>query len=86
MRCAQRLALEAVEYASRTDSPVFIGRTLLDRSELLHLAGRDAEARAVAADALAVAEAKGDVASAARAVAAARGAPDVALADLPMPA
>jgi ATP/maltotriose-dependent transcriptional regulator MalT len=83
---AQRLALEAVEYASRTDSPVFIGRTLIDRSEVLHLAGRHAEARVVAGDARAVAEAKGDVASAARAVAAARGAPDVALADLPMPA
>jgi hypothetical protein len=80
------LALGAVEYASRNDSPVFIGRTLLDRSEVLNLAGRHAEARVVAADALAVAEAKGDVASAARAVASAHGAPDVALADLPMPA
>jgi predicted ATPase/class 3 adenylate cyclase len=83
---AQRLALEAVEYARRTDSPVFIGRTLLDRSEVLHLAGQHADARVVAAEALAVAEAKGDVASAARAAAAAEGAPDVALADLSMPA
>ncbi len=83
---ALRLAMEAVEYARRTDSPVFIGRTLLDRSEVLHLTGRHDEARVVAGEALAVAEAKGDIASAARAVAASYGAPDLARADLPMPA
>jgi class 3 adenylate cyclase len=62
------------------------GGALRDRSEVLHLTGRHDEARVVAGEALAVAEAKGDVASAARAVAASHGAPDLAHADVPMPA
>lgn len=53
-------------FARRTDSPVFIGRALLDRTEVLGLLGKHEEAHAAADEALVVAEAKGGVVSAAR--------------------
>jgi predicted ATPase/class 3 adenylate cyclase len=66
---AERLAEEAVMFARRTDSSVFIGRALLYRAEVLDILGKRHDAHLAAENALAVAEAKGDVVSAARATA-----------------
>jgi hypothetical protein len=63
------LTAEAVAFSRLTDSPVFIGRALLDQTEVLNLLGKHDDACLAAEEALAVAEAKGDVVSAARAVA-----------------
>jgi tetratricopeptide (TPR) repeat protein len=73
---ALRFAAEAVASSRLTDSPVFIGRALLDRTEVLGLLGKHEEARAAAGEALVVAEAKGDVVSAARALALRDGSPE----------
>jgi ATP/maltotriose-dependent transcriptional regulator MalT len=60
---AERLAAEAVEVAAATDCPLVQTWTLLTLARVLRLAGRPAEARRAARDALAVAEGKGDLAS-----------------------
>ena len=61
---AERLAREAVTLAAETDCPLGQAWALLTLARTLRLGGRPAEARRAAADALAVARRKGDLASA----------------------
>jgi Flp pilus assembly protein TadD len=64
---AERLAAEAVELAADTDMLAMRAGALLDLARVLRLAGRDAEARPLAGQALELAERKGHVVAAGQA-------------------
>jgi tetratricopeptide (TPR) repeat protein len=64
---AERLAREAVRLIRTTDAPGMQADALLDLAEVLHRSARPDEARAVAAEAKGLYEAKGNTAAAARA-------------------
>jgi ATP/maltotriose-dependent transcriptional regulator MalT len=66
---AEALARDAVQLVRTTDSPWMQADALLDLAEVLRLAARLDEARAVAAEALGLYEIKGDKAAVVRAVA-----------------
>jgi ATP/maltotriose-dependent transcriptional regulator MalT len=68
---AELLAREAVRLLRTTDSPSMQADALLDLAEVLTRSARLEEARAVAAEAMGLYEAKGNSAAAARAAAAA---------------
>jgi tetratricopeptide (TPR) repeat protein len=68
---AERLALEATALAARTDYAEARSLATADLAEVLRLAGRTAEATATLEEAIRLFEQKGDLASAARARAAA---------------
>ena len=64
---AERLASEAVELAAATDCPLAQTSALLTLASVLELGRRPGQARQAAGEALAVAEGKGDLATATRA-------------------